>query len=94
MIESMACGTPVIANNYGAVPEIVENKKTGFVIDKSIKKGKLDLEKMTGEISNAVLDIKTINRENCRKSIEEKFSIQQEADAYLNLYNRLISQNL
>ena len=33
LIEAMACGTPVIADSEGAVPEIIENGKTGFIID-------------------------------------------------------------
>src|SRR5438552_14241768 len=33
MIEAMACGTPVIAYNRGSVPEIVEDGKTGFVVE-------------------------------------------------------------
>ena len=34
MIEAMACGTPVIAFNRGAVPEIVRNGKTGFIVER------------------------------------------------------------
>jgi glycosyltransferase involved in cell wall biosynthesis len=33
LIEAMACGTPVIAYNEGAVPEIIEDGKTGFIVD-------------------------------------------------------------
>jgi glycosyltransferase involved in cell wall biosynthesis len=33
MIESMACGTPVIATRRGAVPEVIEHGRTGIVVD-------------------------------------------------------------
>src|SRR4029079_15961252 len=33
MIESMACGTPVIATNWGAVPEVIEHGRSGLIVD-------------------------------------------------------------
>ncbi len=32
MIESMACGTPLIAYRHGSVPEVMENGRSGFVV--------------------------------------------------------------
>jgi glycosyltransferase involved in cell wall biosynthesis len=32
MIESLACGTPVVAFDCGSVPEVLENGKTGFIV--------------------------------------------------------------
>ena len=36
MIEAMACGTPVIAYNRGSVPEIIDDGKTGFIVEDEI----------------------------------------------------------
>ena len=33
MIESMACGTPVIATRWGAVPEVIEHGRSGIIVD-------------------------------------------------------------
>ena len=33
MIESMACGTPVIATRHGAVPEVIEHGRSGIIVD-------------------------------------------------------------
>ncbi len=36
IIEAMACGTPVVAYNIGAIPELIENGVTGFVVEDEI----------------------------------------------------------
>ncbi|MEK7532972.1 MAG: glycosyltransferase family 4 protein, partial [Patescibacteria group bacterium] len=64
MVESMACGTPVIAYNIGSVPEIVRDGLTGFVIDQS--------EGVHGLV-DAVKRIGNINRGTCRTYAEEHF---------------------
>ncbi len=69
MVEAMACGSPVIAFREGSIPEIVENNKTGFVVEK---------EK---EMINAVRKIKLISRKACRRHIEKNFSLKKMADA-------------
>jgi glycosyltransferase involved in cell wall biosynthesis len=45
MIESMACGTPVIATRYGAVPEVIEHGRTGIIVD--------DYREMAGALRQA-----------------------------------------
>ncbi|HXH04856.1 MAG TPA: glycosyltransferase family 4 protein, partial [Candidatus Nitrosotenuis sp.] len=62
MIEANACGTPVIAFSRGSVPEIVEDGKTGFIVDNS------------AEMIMAVEKIKQIKRKNCRDHVEKKFT--------------------
>lgn len=74
MIEAMACGTPVIGLNHGAVPEIIENGKTGFVAD--------SVEAMTEAIGR----ISQIDRRQCRRAVEERFTYQKMIDGYLVAY--------
>lgn len=71
MIEAMACGTPVIAFNHGAVPEVIENKKTGFVV-----------EDVSGMIE-AIKKIDSIKRIACRQLVEQKFTYERMVDDYL-----------
>ena len=78
MIEAMACGTPVIALRRGAVPEIVEHGRTGFVV------GDLD------EAIVAAERIGKISRQRCRELFEERFTAARMASDYLALYESLL----
>jgi glycosyltransferase involved in cell wall biosynthesis len=84
MIESMACGTPVIAYHCGAVPEVMRNEVTGFIV-----------ENIAGAV-NAAHRISTINRSSCRKVFDECFSAGRMTRGYLNAYKERIDskQNL
>lgn len=79
MIESMACGTPVIAFRRGSVPEIVEEGRNGFVVD--------SVEKMT----EAIKKIDTISRKECRKTVEERFTIEKMVDGYEAAFEKIIN---
>ncbi len=80
MIEALACGTPVVAWNCGSVPEIIEDGKNGFVI-RSIK-----------EAIEALDKVKNLDRKNCRKSFEDRFTAKRMAQEYLKIYQNLIQK--
>lgn len=83
MVESLACGTPVIAYNQGPVPEIIKNGTNGFCVK-------------TGDIKGLVQaseNIEKIQRENCRKYVEEKFSIERMVNEYEDYYKEIIESN-
>lgn len=71
--EAMACGTPVIVNKRGAMPEIVVNGKTGFLVDS------LD------EMQQRLDEVKTIKASDCRQHVETNFSQTKMADDYIDL---------
>jgi glycosyltransferase involved in cell wall biosynthesis len=78
MIEAMANGTPVIAFRRGAVPEIVENGVTGFIVD---------------DIGGAVAAIplaKALDRSMIRRRFEERFTVERMARNYLDLYGEVL----
>ncbi|TRZ78403.1 glycosyltransferase family 4 protein [bacterium] len=77
-IESMACGTPVIAFNRGALPEIIQDKKTGFIV------------KTEKEMIDAVKNIDKIDRQICRQHIERSFTIQKMAEKYDKIFKQII----
>ncbi|MBU2634095.1 MAG: glycosyltransferase family 4 protein [Nanoarchaeota archaeon] len=81
MIESMGCGTPVVAFNRGSVKEVIENGKTGYVIENQNLEGMID----------AVKNISTIKPEDCRARVEDYFTSPMEAQNYLNLYNNILN---
>jgi glycosyltransferase involved in cell wall biosynthesis len=74
MIEAMACGTPVIAFNRGSVSEVVDEGISGFKVD-SVK-----------DMQEAVQQIKTIDRRNCRAQAKKRFDVKVIAEQYLNLF--------
>jgi glycosyltransferase involved in cell wall biosynthesis len=78
MIESMASGTPVIAFNCGAVPEIVDDGVTGFVVNSS------------EEALAAIGRVKLLNRLRIRHICERRFSAASMAKRYLDVYARLV----
>jgi glycosyltransferase involved in cell wall biosynthesis len=80
MIEALACGTPVVAWRRGAVPEVVEDGVTGFVVDE------LDAA------VDAVRAIGAIDRARCRAVFEERFEATRMAQAYLDAYGRAIDE--
>ena len=82
MVEAMACGTPVVAFNRGAAPEIVRNGETGFVVKEGDIKG----------LVAAIHKINKIERENCRKYIEENFTIEKMVNAYEELYRKILGK--
>ena len=70
MIESMAAGTPVIAFRRGSVPEVVVDRKTGFIVD------------TVEEMAEATKKIDFIDRSFCRKHIEKNFGLEKMIDDY------------
>ncbi len=82
MAEALACGTPIIGFNRGAMPEIVQNGFNGFICN--------DIN----EAVEAVKKVNSISRANCRKIAEDKFSQSVIVKNYLELYNNHINKNL
>src|SRR3989344_5302489 len=78
LIEAMSCGTPVIAYPHGAIPEIVTNGKVGFLVNS------------VAEMAAKIKEIDTIKREDCRKRVEEFFSIEQMINKYKILLRTLV----
>ena len=77
MIESMACGTPVVAFRCGSVPEIMEDGLTGYVVP--------DVEAAVKAVS--LLD--RLYRPSIRARFEERFSARAMAKDYLKIYRQL-----
>jgi len=79
-IESMACGTPVIAFDRGSAREVIKDGKTGFVV------------KNISEMIKAIKKINQIKRENCRKWVEENFTIERMVNDYEKVFYRIIQR--
>jgi glycosyltransferase involved in cell wall biosynthesis len=78
MIESMACGTPVLAFNRGSVPEIIEDGTNGYIVS-------------TVEEAIAKLDaVLALDRSKVRRRFEERFTADRMARDYVKLYDSLL----
>lgn len=78
MIESMACGTPVIAFPRGSVPEVIDHGVTGLMVN-SVE-----------EAAAAVHQARTMDRDACRRRFEERFTSSRMARDYLRVYGQLL----
>jgi len=78
MTEAMACGTPVIAFNYGSVPEVVKDGVTGFIV------------KNHKEMAEAMHEVDKIDRRACRDWVIRKFTLDRMTDEYEALFARLV----
>ena len=77
MIEALACGTPVIAFGQGSVPEIISDGLTGFIVD--------NIEQAV----EATARIGEIDRADCRREFEARFSDRRMAQDYIKIYKNL-----
>jgi len=77
IIEAMACGTPVIAYRGGAVPEVMEEGHTGFIVE--------GLE----DAVDAVRRVPELSRKRCREVFDHRFTAARMAHDYVQVYERL-----
>jgi len=78
VVEAFFCGTPVVAFNRGAMPEIILNGKTGFLVNS------------IAEALNSLDKIKTLNRKECRIWAESKFTRMKMVEDYIEVYKKIL----
>ena len=79
--EAMSCGTPAIGFDNGAVREVINHGKTGFVVNNE------------REMIKAVKKIDKIKREECRKWVTDNFSLQAMIDGYEKVYLKILKKH-
>lgn len=83
MIESLACGTPIIGLNSGAIPEII-NDKNGILIEKDN-----DSATTINQLADAISKIDQIDRNDCRKDFENRFTLDRMCRDHATVYKKL-----
>lgn len=81
MIESLACGTPVLASPHGSVPEIVDDGINGRVAESE------------ADLVEALGNVDLLDRGACRRAVETRFSAGRMVDDHIALYRRLIARS-
>jgi glycosyltransferase involved in cell wall biosynthesis len=76
-MEALACGTPVIAFRFGALPSLIEHGRTGFLVD------------TVEEMAQAILRTGGIDPEECRATARARFSIERMTREYIQRYARI-----
>jgi glycosyltransferase involved in cell wall biosynthesis len=77
-MEALACGTPVIAFRQGALPELIEHGRTGFLVDS------------VAEMAKAIQHTGELSRDTCRAAALNRFSVETMTARYLARYEQLI----
>ena len=78
VVEALASGTPVIAANRGAMPELIDHGLTGFLVNS------------VDEAVEAIGRIGEIDRAACRAAVAARFTVDRMADRYLEVYRSLL----
>jgi glycosyltransferase involved in cell wall biosynthesis len=79
VVESMACGTPVLAYPRGSMPEVIDVGVTGLLVE--------DVDSAV----DAVADVVRLDRASCRRVAERRFSADRMVDDYLRLYGEILT---
>ena len=78
VIESMACGTPVIAVNRGSMPELIRDRENGFLVS-GIQEAILAVDRISG-----------IDRAFCRKTVSDRFTVDHMVENYIQVYEEIL----
>jgi len=80
MIESLACGAPVIATRWGAVPEVIDDGRTGIIVD--------DWREMAGALEAA----DALESDVMRREVEERFTPARMVADYVAAYEAVLER--
>ncbi len=82
LAEANAAGVPVIAMDLGSCREVIEDGRTGFLVNN------------VSEAVEAVQKIPEIDRTTCRENVQQRFSIDTMVDAYERVYDEIFEREM
>jgi len=78
LVESLACGTPIIAFGRGSIPEIVKHTETGYIVEN------------VDHAVEAVIAVRSLDRFACRQDAVKRFSSNRMASDYIRVYQNIL----
>jgi glycosyltransferase involved in cell wall biosynthesis len=84
MLEAMACGTPVLATPVGAIPDVIIDGKTGFIMENNSPE--CIAENVTRALNSP--DLERI-AENGRRFVEENFSFEKTVENWKGILQNI-----
>ncbi|HEV7454779.1 MAG TPA: glycosyltransferase [Candidatus Saccharimonadales bacterium] len=81
-IEALACGTPIIGLQSGALPEVIADGQTGYIVPKDTA----DTAATVAGLAAALANIPRIDRHACRADFEARFTVGRMCSEYLEAY--------
>jgi glycosyltransferase involved in cell wall biosynthesis len=87
-VESLACGTPVIAYDIGPMPELIQEGKTGFIVPE------VSVESLAATLEEVLEDPENLAEmgQTCRKEAEQKYDLSKQTKMYIDLYKKILSR--
>jgi glycosyltransferase involved in cell wall biosynthesis len=99
MVEALACGTPIVGLASGAIPEVVQDGRTGFVVQgvyedrpdhlATSHHSAVETEPTARKLAGALGRVSIIERQACRADFEQRFTTDEMCSQYLAVYERL-----
>ncbi|MGZ8749923.1 MAG: glycosyltransferase [Pseudonocardia sp.] len=83
VVESLALGTPVVGFRRGCLPELVEDGRTGLLVDPG------DADALAAAAGEAA----RLNPDDCRREAARRFTPSRMADRYLRLYEKVLARS-
>jgi glycosyltransferase involved in cell wall biosynthesis len=89
VIESLACGTPVVGFQTGGIPEMIDHEQTGYLA--AVGSAQELADGLAFILTHANADIL---RQNARQSAEARFSEEVVAEKHITLYNQILNERM
>lgn len=87
VVESLACGTPVIAYDIGPMPELIQEGKTGFIAPD------VSVESLAATLEEVLEDPEHLAEmgQSCREAAEQKYDLSKQTKKYIDLYENILT---
>lgn len=90
-IEALACGTPVVGLDSGAIPEVIEDTVTGYVVPKVMSAtGRVDEPATIAVLADKLQHVNTIDRQACRQAYEQCFTVENMVSGHVDIYRKVL----
>jgi glycosyltransferase involved in cell wall biosynthesis len=84
VLESLMCGTPVIGFPVGGIPEMIEDGKNGYLAEE------ISVDALAEVINKFIINCEYLNRDAIWKDAVRKYSQEQQANAYSELFKAIL----